>query len=67
MKKSQNERILKYLQGGHLLTPLAALHRFGCLRLGARVWDLKKEGYKIDSRLVNRSNKYVSEYSIAST
>ena len=48
MKKSHKSLILEHLQSGRTLTPLAALNLFGCFRLGARIWDLRKAGYKID-------------------
>lgn len=52
-KTSQKEMILEYLQLGHALTPLEALRYFGCFRLGARIADIKKEGYNIHSELVH--------------
>lgn len=42
---SQENQILEYLLMGNELSPLEALNKFGCLRLGARIWDLKKKGY----------------------
>ena len=39
---SQNSMILDYLMGGETLTPMEALSRFGCLRLGARVYEINK-------------------------
>lgn len=47
---AQTEKILAYMQGGGSLTGLEALNLFGCMRLGARVWDLKKRGYDIRSK-----------------
>lgn len=29
------------------MTALEALKKFGCLRLGARIWELKQEGVEI--------------------
>jgi len=46
------------------LTPLDALHRYGCNRLAARVYELKRLGYPITSRLVKRGDAEVAEYSI---
>jgi hypothetical protein len=28
---------------------LDALQKFGCFRLGARIWDLRHEGFKIEN------------------
>ena len=44
---SQNEMILDYLQKEGSITQAEAINRFGCYRLGARVWELKQRGHKI--------------------
>lgn len=41
--------ILNALLNGEELTPLDALRRFGCFRLAARIFDLRKEGYVIEA------------------
>ncbi|MCE7856899.1 MAG: hypothetical protein DYG97_10195 [Ignavibacteria bacterium CHB3] len=46
---SQKQAILEYLLSGKSITPLEALDLFKCFRLGARIWDLKKEGHDIKS------------------
>jgi hypothetical protein len=46
-EKSQREAIASYLKSGKSLTALEALNKFGCLRLGARIWELKQEGVEI--------------------
>lgn len=45
--KSQLENILQALKDGEILTPLDALDRFGCFRLGARIKDLRQLGHHI--------------------
>lgn len=63
---SQREAILDALEHGETLTPLDALKRFGCFRLGARIWDLKQAGHQIEMRLIETaSGKRVAEYFIA--
>lgn len=47
MKKTQKEKILTALQNGDKISPLDALHRFGCLRLGARIFELRQSGHNI--------------------
>lgn len=60
---SQSELILNHLRSGKHLTPLEALQRYGCLRLGARIWDLKREGHAITTELVELPNgKRVASY-----
>ncbi len=63
--QSQCQRILAYLRSGHTLTPIQALRKFGCFRLGARCWDLKQDGYPIKSERVRRGNKVFARYSLA--
>lgn len=58
---SQNKRILESLQGGEKITPLDALERFGCFRLGARVYDLRKAGHDIKSETVVHKNSATGE------
>lgn len=62
---SQAHDILEALKAGDKITPLDALQRFGCFRLGARVHELRQTGLDVKSRLVaTPSGKHVSEYSL---
>ncbi|MDD5358392.1 MAG: helix-turn-helix domain-containing protein [Candidatus Nanoarchaeia archaeon] len=55
--------ILEYLKKGGKLTPLKALRRFNCLRLGARIYDLRAKGHPIKMRMKTLwSGKRVAEY-----
>ena len=51
-KRTQEARIFGCLIEGNTLTPLEALEKFGCLRLGARIFALRKKGVNIQMRLV---------------
>lgn len=60
---TQTDQILAHLKGGGTLTPLEALHKFGCFRLGARIWDLKREGHDIQTEFVSvGAGKKVARY-----
>jgi hypothetical protein len=48
-KHSQAELILAFMRKNGSISPLEALDEFGCFRLGARIYDLKKLGYSITS------------------
>ena len=64
-RQNQSAAILEYLQSGATLTPLEALDRFGSMRLGARIYDLKKQGHPIKVRIIElRSGKHVAQYYI---
>lgn len=40
------------------ITPLDALREFSCMRLAARILDLKKRGYEIGSQLQTDTNVF---------
>lgn len=63
---SQMAGILRYLQSGRALTPLVALDRFGCLRLAARIEQLRRR-HKIKTRMINVGKKKVASYSLRAT
>ena len=58
---SQNTLIAKAIKR-RWLSPLQAWEKFGCLRLAARIFDLRREGMKIDSRIVVRGDKRFAQY-----
>jgi hypothetical protein len=61
--QSQRERICRHLDAGGSLTPLEALRMFGCMRLGARVYDLQRQGYPVVTEMVRLANgKRVARY-----
>lgn len=66
---SQNKAIRKHLESGKSITPLEALHSFGCFRLGARIHDLKAQGMKIKSEIIEITSagkiKRVAKYTLA--
>ena len=53
---SQSENILAHLIEGYAITPLDALEQYGCFRLAALIYNLRKDGYDIKTNKV--SNKY---------
>lgn len=64
---TQLENIRQALEGGLKLTPLDALRMFGCMRLAARIQDLKDSGYSITKEMVyvKKGEKRVARYSLA--
>ena len=61
-KKTQADMIIKYLKRGLTLTPLGALKMGMGMRLGARVFDLKQEGYKIET--IRKPHKNYAHYKL---
>jgi hypothetical protein len=54
----QNEQILDYLRKNGSITQAEAVERFGCYRLGARIWDLKRRGIRIRRRMEEGLNRF---------
>lgn len=48
---SQLMQALEHLQSGKEIEPKEAYEKYGTMRLGAIICDLKKEGYNISARL----------------
>ena len=63
-KKTQKEEILNYFQSGGVLTTIDALRKFGCFRLAAIVFDLKKDGHDIHTRIQYEGGKKYAKYKL---
>ena len=61
---SQNRAILEHLRAGHELSAIDALHKFGCLRLAARIDNLRMEGVEIETRIERKGSKHWAVYYI---
>lgn len=61
---SQAADILDHLQHYGSITPLVALEEIGCMRLAARVNDLRRDGHAIRTDLVRRNGKVWARYSL---
>jgi hypothetical protein len=62
---TQASEILSYLRRGNTITPMTALRRFNCFRLGARIFGLRQEGHKIKTEIVRTSTgKNFARYSL---
>lgn len=59
---SQSDQILKALERGLAITPIGALRRFGCLRLAARIQDLRARGYNITTETAKANGKSFARY-----
>jgi len=54
----QKDRIMKYLKDFGSITPLEALRDLGIMRLGARIWELIREGWEIIRDMESGENRY---------
>lgn len=62
--ESQNLQIRKHLESGKTITPLEALSRYDCLRLGARIYDLRQDGLPVKTEIKRNGRKRFAEYSL---
>jgi len=64
---TQAEQILAHLEAGKSITPLEALKEYGIFRLGARIYDLKREGHDIEASTIEdaRTKKHFASYRLA--
>lgn len=65
-KQTREQKILKYLQTFKTLTSLEAINIFGETRLSARIYDMKKRGYRFETTRVRVPTRdgwtYVAQY-----
>jgi len=62
---SQTLNILKHLQTGKSITPVDALDLYGCLRLAARINELRDIA-PIKTRMIHKDGKSYASYSLVS-
>lgn len=62
--KSQEQQILSWLKRGRGLTPIQALEKFGCFRLGSRIHDLRMQGWDILTEMVTQNGKRFARYKL---
>lgn len=67
--KPQTDQVLDYLRRFETITPMEALASLGVMRLGARIYDLRREGHRIvserfelGSRSCTGAHKAVARY-----
>lgn len=61
----QTERILQYMRDFGSITQLEAIRDISCMRLGTRIFDLKREGYAIKKETETSKNRYGEDTSYA--
>lgn len=58
MKESQKERIIKYIKKFGSITSKQAYDDLGVTQLGARIDQLKKEGYQFKTEWEHKKNRF---------
>ena len=57
-RANQCNDILKFIRKHGSINPMQALNKFGCMRLAARICDLRKQGFPIEGNMVITKNRY---------
>jgi len=55
---TQKELVLKHLQKYGKITDLEAYRNYAIRRLGARIWDLRNDGYAIKTENTHQKNRF---------
>ena len=64
--ESQNKMLKTILDQGTRISAIDALNMIGTMRLAARVYDIKQEGYPVDKFVTEENGKRVTYYYKAS-
>lgn len=57
-KKTQAERVLEYIKRFGGITTLEAFRDLGVTRLSARIFELRNQGYNLETNYETRKNRY---------
>lgn len=58
MKKTQKEKVIDYINDFGSISSFEAYKDLGITQLGARIWELKKDGVEIRTRWKEIFNRY---------
>ena len=61
---SQIDGIRAHLLRGKPITPIQALNLFGCFRLAAVIFNIREEGYTVETEMVHRNGKKWASYTL---
>ena len=61
---SQTNQILKFLKAGRTITPIIALNLFGCMRLAARILEIRDMGYNVLTTTIAANGKRFAGYKL---
>ena len=62
---TQCEEVLRHLQTRGSITALEAIDLYGCMRLAARISDLKKQGHGISAKsITTKGGATIARYSL---
>jgi hypothetical protein len=63
-RETQYIKIKAHLQNGKNITPIDALNLYGCFRLSAIIFTLRKDGFPIVTNFKTANGKTFAEYEL---
>ena len=60
--EAQTKQILAHLESGQSITPIDALQLFSCFRLSARIKNLRDQGHKVVTNMIQSGDKRFASY-----
>jgi len=60
--EAQTKQILAHLESGKSITPIDALNLFGVFRLSARIKNLRDQGHKVVTDMIQSGDKRFASY-----
>ena len=64
-KQTKQEKVLIHLERHGSITPLEALNLYGSFRLGALIFNLRKEGHDITTNIVPKKGYAKYTYNVS--
>lgn len=62
---SHEKQIFNHLKSGKSITAIEALSLYGCLRLAARIEEIRNDGFPVQSKIISQNGKRFARYSLA--
>ncbi len=57
-KTTKTQKVLEYLQQNNTMTTMEAFELFGASRLPAIIYQLRKKGYNIETKMINSIDRF---------
>jgi hypothetical protein len=61
---SQRIQLQRHLAQGKPITPIGAQAKWGCFRLGARIYELRKQRFPITTTIIKTGRSRFAQYTL---
>jgi hypothetical protein len=59
---TQTQQIRAHLLKNNSIDPMTALRKFGCMRLAARIEELRRSGFSVQTAIVTKNGRRYGKY-----